>query len=424
MIPATLALAAAAGCGKPRERKPPDPPTVMLAPLGALRGSALPHLRADGGGVVLSWTEPAADGAHALRWARLGPRGWSSPHTVTQGRDWLLNWADFPSVTALGGSRMLAHWLTELPGGGYGISLVASADGGSTWSAPWSPHRDGTATEHGFVSVVPRGAGGAVLVWLDGRAFDGLDGATAEQRAAMALRATSLDVAALDAAAAVSEGGAAGAPGEAAAAPGDGELEVDPRTCSCCQTAAVAVGEDVVVAYRDRDVNEIRDISVVRLESSGWTQPHAAHRDGWRIEGCPVNGPALAADGSRVALAWFTEADDRAAVKLALSEDGGRTFGAPVRIDEGAPQGRVGVALVGARAAVSWQERNGQRVELRLRVVQAGKLGPARVIASLPMGRLSGFPQLARFGEELVLAWTAGDERGQTQVQTARLPLE
>ena len=39
---------------------------------------------------------------------------------------------------------------------------------------------------------------------------------------------------------------------------------------------------------------------------AGAEQPAAVREDGWKIAGCPVNGPQLASSGGRVAAAWFT----------------------------------------------------------------------------------------------------------------------
>jgi hypothetical protein len=249
--------------------------------------------------------------------------------------------------------------------------------------------------------VVPRANGGAMVIWLDGRGFAGLDEATAEQHAAMGLRYTMID----------RDLGLGTA----------SDLEIDARACSCCQTTAVGVGEEVLVAYRDRSADELRDISVARFAQGQWTSPASVFPDRWRIEGCPVNGPSLAAAGTRVALAWFTAADDVAQVKLAISEDGGRHFGAPVRIDDGHPQGRVDVVLIGDRAVVSWQETKGSAVELRVRSVRAGRGAPSRLVTSMPAGRVSGFPQLAVAGSDLVMAWTATDAAGKTQVASGRI---
>ena len=86
-----------------------------------------------------------------------------------------------------------------------------------------------------------------------------------------------------------------------------------------------------------------------RFTTTGWSGPSIVHADGWRIEGCPVNGPSVAARGAVAVVAWYTAAREEARVWLARSEDGGVTFGDPVRIDEGHPLGRVDVALAPER---------------------------------------------------------------------------
>jgi hypothetical protein len=42
------------------------------------------------------------------------------------------------------------------------------------------------------------------------------------------------------------------------------DLLLDDMTCTCCQTSAAVTGDGtVLLAYRDRTVDEVRDISVV-----------------------------------------------------------------------------------------------------------------------------------------------------------------
>jgi len=89
----------------------------------------------------------------------------------------------------------------------------------------------------------------------------------------------------------------------------EGETLLDPRVCDCCPTATVLCPDgSVLVAYRDRSEEEVRDIAVTRYKGGAWSTPRVVHRDEWKIAGCPVNGPALAVSDSLVALAWFTMA--------------------------------------------------------------------------------------------------------------------
>lgn len=404
VVAAALGFAA---CGRSDGPSPLEP-----VPVAAGVGSALPRLAATpSGGALLSWTEPAADGRSALRWAELGPGGFSVPSTAASGADWLLNWADFPSVTRLGPRALVAHWLRKRASGGYDIELARSDDDGASWSPPRRPYADDSDAEHGFFSLAPTAAGGAFAVWLDGRAFAGLPEDQAESRAAMALRGVALSAHADD-------------PAPSAGANAERSLELDGRTCSCCQTAAVAVDGAVLVAYRDRSADEIRDIAVVRYRGGQASAPALVHDDGWRIDGCPVNGPALAARDATVAVAWYTAAAEVPQVVVALSVDGGRRFGPPARIDAGQPQGRVDVALVGSYAYVSWQEHVGAAVELRVRAVRLGPTlmpGAVRTVATVEVGRSTGFPQLLAVGADLIAAWTQREVNGETQVRAARL---
>ena len=70
------------------------------------------------------------------------------------------------------------------------------------------------------------------------------------------------------------------------------------------------------------------------------------HDDDWKIAACPVNGPMLSARGRDVVLAWFTRQGRVGHAYAAFSADAGRTFGAPIRLDEASALGRVDVELL------------------------------------------------------------------------------
>jgi hypothetical protein len=143
--------------------------------------------------------------------------------------------------------------------------------------------------------------------------------------------------------------------------------------------------------------------------------------DGWEIRGCPVNGPALAARGERVAVAWFTGADPGARVRVAFSDDGGATFAAPVEVDGDGPAGRVDGELDDAGGAlVSWLGLRGEAGEIRWRRVSpTGDAGPTRTLAATTARRSAGVPRLARYEGRAVLVWVDQGERG--RVRAARL---
>ena len=123
------------------------------------------------GRLTLSWMERHDDDT-VLRFASLSKDGFSTPREVaTEGR-MFVNWADLPSVMHVDGEHWIAHWLSYSADKTYSYDVVVtqSLDGGQSWSAPMPAHTDGTATEHGFVSMY-RADAGVGLIWLDGRRY-------------------------------------------------------------------------------------------------------------------------------------------------------------------------------------------------------------------------------------------------------------
>ena len=408
-----LIFAAAAAQKKPG--LPLDVPIGIDSP--SAPGSAEPNLYgAPDGRVFLSWIEPGQNKGHALRFSELRefsftnnlslPQpAWSEPRTIAEGENWFVNWADFPSLIALPAGRLAAHWLVKSGAGAYAydVNLSQSIDGGSTWSKPIVPHRDGTQTEHGFVSLLSLQDGGVGAAWLDGRNFKGSE----HQGHGASKSEMTLCYARIDKEGRLSD-----------------EAVLDNRVCECCQTSAAITLRGVVVAYRDRSAAEVRDISVVRRIGSRWTEPRTVHQDGWRIEGCPVNGPSVAADGNRVVVGWFTGANDSPMVKVAFSSDAGDSFGAPIRVDDGSPIGRVQtLVLPDGTAVVVWLERTGKEGEIRIRRVGPNETrGKSITVSKAGLARASGFPRMAHSGEKVIVAWT--DSSKPSRVHTAVIRLQ
>ena len=375
-------------------------PVEMISPAGESSGE--PHLALGENGLVLSWLEQVPGGeAHALRMSVLSQGAWSEPATVVEREDFFVNWADFPSVVPVAPGELAAHWLQRGGSGtyDYGVRVARSHDGGRSWSEPWTPHEDGTATEHGFVSVFPVEEGWG-LVWLDGRNYaEGSHGGEPSNEMTLRFRSA----------------GGEGGPG--------GETLLDGRICDCCQTDAALTSRGPLVVYRDRSPEEIRDIAVTRLVDGAWTEGVPVHRDGWEIGGCPVNGPAVAARGERVVVAWFTGAGDLPRVHAAFSSDAGASFSEPVRIDGGNPAGRVDVELLpDGSALVAWLERTGEGgAEVRVRSAREGQpAGMPTTVASASEARASGFPQMVTIDDgSLVFAWTDVTDAG-SRVRVAR----
>lgn len=376
---------------------PADVGLIRIDPPAA-EGAMAPRLSASGGTILLSWLEPARKSTYRLRFARYDGKRWSEPTTVVE-REMLANWADVPSVTVAPGGGLLAHWAEKIGSAPYAYSVeLARSEDGRRWRPLGPAHDDRTATEHGFVSVVPREDGSFQVIWLDGHAMVGAPEGAGE----MALRAALI---------------------------GDrvSTSEVlDARTCECCGTAAAWTDDGPIVAYRDRDHDEIRDIAVIRRVEGRWSAPQKVHDNGWKMPGCPVNGPAIAASGRDLVVAWYTGAEG-GRVRAAFSRDGGRRFGKPVDVDgmgASAPLGRVDVVLEESGGAiVSWLVADDEkRARLVARRVRDGEAGTPVTLLSTSPSRASGFPRIARVGSKLLVAWTeSGDP---SRVRAGVLPLD
>lgn len=374
-------------------------------PSPAVGESAQPQLTTSKRGVLLSWVE--RKGAHAaLRFAERTAAGWSEPRTAASGDNWFVNWADVPSVMRLENGTLAAHWLQKSGSStyAYDVRLSYSKDDGRTWAPSFSPHNDGTQTEHGFVSLVQRPNAGLGLIWLDGRAMK--SGHEGHGSGAMSLRFAEYSA---DWKQTI-------------------DVPIDLRVCECCPTTATVTSEGAIAAFRNRSDDEVRDIVVSRLDSGKWTEPAAVSNDGWKIPGCPVNGPVLSARGRQVAVAWFTTKEDVPQAYAAFSSDAGRTFGTPIRLDDGVSLGRVDVELLDdGSAAALYIEQAGKQTQVRVRrVTVSGERSNPIVVAEIDGSRSSGYPRLAVHGNELVFAWTARDSVTKTKVRTsaAAIPRE
>ncbi len=357
-------------------------------------GSRTPTLtRAGDGAPVLSWFQVGEDTVLLTAVRRRGV--WSEPVPVATRSSFFVNWADFPGVTVASDGRWLVHWLerTATSPYAYHIMISTSPDEGRTWSDPVVPHDDRSDTEHGFVATAAGDSGAIHLAWLDGRFTGGTPAGMMTTRFATVMPDGRIT----------------------------GERELDGSTCDCCPVSMTATsGGGLLVAYRNRTAEEVRDIYVTRRTPEGWSEPVAVANDGWVHRACPVNGPALAAHGERVTVAWYTAAGDSARMYMAVSEDGGATWTHRTRLDDGDPLGRGTATPRSDGASLSvWLEGRGEEAAwVARRVAPVGGPGPVLTLAESSRARAVGFPRILAAGEEVFVTWTArGGDREHVEVR-------
>lgn len=366
---------------------------VQVWPLPAEAGAMAPDLSiAPDGRVLLSWINRQQGRRNALQFASYTlAGGWQSqPRTVAVGEALVANWADTPHMLGTADGALWVQWLQGSAAGpaAYDTVLARSRDGGQSWTQLTRVNDDEGSAEHGFAALWADGADALGIAWLDGRA-QAVTNAKGEHGAGMMqLRANRFD---LDLARGT-------------------DAVIDASTCDCCQVDVAVGSKGPLLAYRDRTQAEIRDIAVVRLQGGVWSEPKIVHADGWKIPGCPVNGPAIAARQAGVVVGWYTEGGGQPSLKLARSNDGGDSFGAPVLVEQGATVlGRVDVALDATQAWVSWlREVDGAQTLMLARYTpdlsrQLQRIEVARLQAR---GRASGMPKLAVDASGAWLVWT------------------
>ena len=350
--------------------------------------TSVPNLHiGEDGALYKTWTREYEDGRAELWYSNN-----EQEHKVSGGTDWLINWADFPSMLQYGTGKMVANYLvlTDEATFAYDIKLILSNDNGETWSKPFSPHTDSTLTEHGFVSLVSVRDDAFMAIWLDGREYStGKD--------VMQLRAALIN--------------------------DSGELEnewiIDDNVCSCCATDAIETENGISVVYRDRDDGEIRDISLVNFDKNTrtWTDPIYVHADNWMIAGCPVNGPAITATLDQTVVVWYTMHNETTSVFVAHSDNDSLNFSPPLMVNTENTIGRLDVCLTSHNSSeISWIEESTtplseKRISLlKRRTFHFGDdtlfLSSPTIISEISNARSSGFPKMEYFNEELVIVLT------------------
>lgn len=357
----------------------------------ASSNSQFPYLYASGNTLYMSWiSNHDQNEGHSLNYASYINESWSTPNTIAKDSTWFVNWADFPSIIADKNGPVAAHWLNLVRPGPLAYDIqISTVNESNQWNKAIVPHRDGTSSEHGFVSMIPWDDDSFLAIWLDGRQ-------TANRSSeeyynldyAMTLRGALIST--------------------------DGKIEekflIDDSVCDCCQTSLIKTNKGAVVAYRNRTGDEIRDIYISRFDGNRWSEPKLVHKDGWKIGACPVNGPMLAASDSKIVVAWHTAANDNPRVKAAVSKDEGRNFNDPVSLNNQESLGRVDAAIQNGKAYISWMEssaKNEDMAHIKLATYDVDKRSAiTKNIALINSARKSGFPQMEMLGNELIFAWT------------------
>lgn len=250
------------------------------------------------------------------------------------------------------------------------LRFARSSDGGRTFEPTITVNDDagGPPTSHTFHNLLVAPDGTLYASWLDSR--NGGQAATAAAEGIALGEGESAEVP-------VSVGEPPTGPDLRIAVSRDGgrtflsSFVVDQNTCPCCRTAmAISPDGEFYVGWRKVYEGNIRDVVIARSDDGGETfgSPMRVHEDGWVFPGCPHAGPALDVDAEgSVHVAWYTGKLGAAGLFYARSQSRGESFSEPTPLataDVVAPSLSSLVAEDGGTLWMTWEDRRGGAPEL------------------------------------------------------------
>lgn len=373
------------------------PPDITLAVTG--RTNSTPWVAAAGDFVAVAWGASAAGkGDIFVATSRDGGRTFGSPVQVNQT-------AGEARISGEIAPRVSLHAVPEsIPeivvvwnakATTTTLRLARSRDGGRTFETPTTLTPGDAAGDRGWQALTLDQKGGAHAIWLDHR------GMAAARNAPQAAHKGEHDGVAM-----------AQRSGLYYAGPGGAERELFKGVCYCCKTA-MATGPDGTIAAAWRHVfdGNMRDMALTISRDNGKTfaPMTRVHQDGWSINGCPDDGPAMAIDHrGTIHLLWPTVVGGTEGALLYSTSRNGTTFQKPVRVPTlGGPKpSHPQIAIDGqGRVVVAWDEsREGVRRAAARRLMLDGTFGPVRELGVGP----SSYPVLAATTKGMIAVWTSG----------------
>lgn len=270
------------------------------------------------------------------------------------------------------------------------IRLLRSTDGGASFSAPVTVHRDTQEITHRFESIAFDGAGALHTLWIDKRDLEAAKAAGRAYAGAAVYRNVSLD------------GGASFGP----------DLKLADHSCECCRIALARAADGRLAAmWRHVWPTQLRDHAFAWLPAGDAAAPPPvrASLDGWVVEGCPHHGPGLAAadDGGWHAV-WFGQRDGLAAVRYGRLGPDGRPRGAARTLPDEAAE-HASVACSGRHVVIVWRSQGGEG--MRWRAWLSDDDGASFRLRELGhTGGACDHPRLAVDGERVHALWRTADE--------------
>ena len=359
------------------------------------RANSTPWIAAAGSFVAVTWAAAAnGKGDVFLATSRDGGGTFSAPVRVNSVEGTARVSGEIAprvAVSAAAGKEPIVTVTWNAKEAATAIKTARSRDGGRTFVEEKNLQKPGAIGDRGWQASTLDARGTLHSIWLDHRAMAAgkaagdqsqhkgeHDGVAMAQRSALYY-----------------------------AADGMPERELFKGVCYCCKTAMASGPKgEIYAAWRHVFAGNMRDMAFTMSRNGGktFTPLTRVNQDGWSIQGCPDDGPAMAVDAKgTVHLVWPTVKDEQGVILYATSQNG-VTFSTPVRLPTlGGPKpSHPQIAINAAGSAfVAWDEvRDGVR---RAAIAPIGGRAAPQIL-----GDATSYPVMAATASGLVAAWTSG----------------
>ena len=308
-ILAALGVLSLTGCGNKRANLQLEPDPHAISRRLNIAAARHPHVVLDPSGdtvYVLAVTGTDPNSQLSLLTSVNGGDTFEPPVAVNEpGTNVSSHGENSPLMLFGPGEKIYTIW-EQQDGEAAAIMFAASLDFGATFEKPVRVSDQPTPTYSGYPTFAVAPNKTICAAWLDFR-----DQAAQSETASIYLSCS------IDEGATFSK-----------------NLKVADGVCPCCRPTIVYGPQgQLMVFWRRVFPGNIRDIvvSISNDQGNSFAPPVRVADDNWKLEGCPDSGPAVMRVGHRVYVAWLTEATRaRSGVRLAWTDDGGKTFSLPV----------------------------------------------------------------------------------------------
>ena len=278
------------------------------------------------------------------------------------------------------------------------VRMLRSADGGQTFSAPFTVHQDRQEITHRFESILFDAQGNLHTLWIDKRDMPA-KGAGPKYIGAAVYGNVSKD------------GGTTFGP----------DYKLADHSCECCRIAISNTPDGKVVAvWRHVFGEQTRDhgfavlpgaSSVASSSAQGQSKPPVRSTfDDWQINACPHHGPGLAANTSQTGfhMVWFgirkQDGQDVPGVRYARLNANGEPLLSTVKALPDARAEHADVLAHKQRVVVVWRSSEGSTSTLKAWVSDnEGQSFSVKVL-----GQTQGpndHPRLVQRAEKMLVVW-------------------